>query len=1343
MTRAGYILGRSLVCPTLVLFVALTWDVSDLFGQNGIILPGLGENAQNIDVTEDGTNPVGQPANETAIVTIGFDLNDMPITPQQGTEGEAVGNLINDLVVFDQNPPNLTKWNDLQGDTMMMPVHITLDQPRAVNYYTITSANDSPERDPHRWRLLGSTLANPTSVADFTLVETSDDFPGFSRDGVEYANRHETQLFGPIGNTDEYLTYRFEFETEWVAHMTGTTPNSIQAAEIELFEDFAFAGPKVTVDRSTGQVTLANRGNSAFNMTGYSITSASGSLNSSAGGWKSITDTYDGDNGGGVDDDNWIRLTAADGRNDIGEVEVPDGDGATVMVSQEIDLGTAWIRNPTEDLVGEILLADGSTEPLSIDFTGGPGAAYAFGNLTFDASNTINFLDWATFKNNQGFDFSTVFSTAESYAHGDLDGDFDQDLDDFRLFKSAFEAANGAGSFVAMLASVPEPGTAALIGLGAVVLGCGTLRRRCFRLLLLAGIAVAFLSGRAALAGEVLPGLIGNDLTNVDELSPADVVVFGGSTSPAAETPPNVVDNTTDTKWLAFDGAGTFLDIRFKQNGRSAVNEYTITSANDFEERDPYSWTLQGSNDGNNFTTLDTQTAQDFGARFETQKFTFTNNDAYNVYRFNFQTDFGAGVPDVTDPGSVQLSEVELFGTDVVPNVLTLQVDATTGDITFANNNNFGDDVPISLDAYRIRSDAGSLNRDNWWGDGAGGSANGGQSLRDQNLVGFPGSSGNGAGWEEGPGSTDNELVEWLLGSGGVNSSALAEGQSITMENIFRPGSAQDLTFEYNDGIYVVQGDVEYIGAPVIPGDYDNSGQVAQGDLDLVLLNWGKTVPPDPVPEGWINQQPSGLIGQGALDGVLLNWGGLSSTASVPEPATVWLLAIVVPGLVLSLRRSHRVRSRVQCRTLDDSQLDPRRSAMAQRLMYASCARLVVLAVVCLAIGRVSYAVSTLDRNYRFGDDGQEHATVGQIVGSGAGNVSPNKTLDSASQGSFFDLEQFGNSIYADVQATGRPGAPAGEKGIEFNGANSQYLQGSGLGSPREGNPMANPPTTDYPNSRIMQIWVRPTLDTGARQDVVNDTFQFGIHITADDTWGHTYGPAVDDPAIGGDYDTGTPVAYNEWTHIMQRTYDNDGVAVFVNGVAVSRFDATYTEDTAGAGDLNMYVGAATGATSGFFTGQLDGLKVAVAGSYIPPPPATPIPVEWGTFDFGAENDYVASLGLVDGDVNGDGMVKGDGTGDTATDDVSFFIAHWLDEQLVNGFVIGDLTSRTTMADLNYDGRTSLADWQILRSHHGGGASLNLGALLAGVPEPTTAALLAMAIFSFGGVFGGRRRRAS
>jgi len=86
-----------------------------------------------------------------------------------------------------------------------------------------------------------------------------------------------------------------------------------------------------------------------------------------------------------------------------------------------------------------------------------------------------------------------------------------------------------------------------------------------------------------------------------------------------------------------------------------------------------------------------------------------------------------------------------------------------------------------------------------------------------------------------------------------------------------------------------------------IAGDYNNSGTVEQGDLDLVLLNWGGSA--NPTPAGWINDLPTGFVDQDELDGVLLNWGQSASQGSVlkaafpamqrvPEPTAMGLAAI-------------------------------------------------------------------------------------------------------------------------------------------------------------------------------------------------------------------------------------------------------------------------------------------------------------------------------------------------------------------------------------------------------------------------------------------------------------------
>ncbi|MFN3166083.1 MAG: M60 family metallopeptidase [Phycisphaeraceae bacterium] len=91
--------------------------------------------------------------------------------------------------------------------------------------------------------------------------------------------------------------------------------------------------------------------------------------------------------------------------------------------------------------------------------------------------DAVDLADWQIFIANVQADMSGL-TADQAWAMGDLDGDFDNDLNDFDLFRRAYEEANPApGAFAAMLAeaSVPEPGTAALIGAGAVL---GLRRRR-------------------------------------------------------------------------------------------------------------------------------------------------------------------------------------------------------------------------------------------------------------------------------------------------------------------------------------------------------------------------------------------------------------------------------------------------------------------------------------------------------------------------------------------------------------------------------------------------------------------------------------------------------------------------------------------------------------------------------------------------------------------------------------------------------------------------------------------------------------------------------------------------
>ena len=174
--------------------------------------------------------------------------------------------------------------------------------------------------------------------------------------------------------------------------------------------------------------------------------------------------------------------------------------------------------------------------------------------------------------------------------------------------------------------------------------------------------------------GTILPGLIGSDLTDADQNGALDGTIFEGGPAnwPNGEEPPRALDNTSSTKWLAFQATGAPYGFRFANGQRHAVNAYTITSANDAPNRDPYSWTLSGSNDGVNYTQIDSRAAQTFTDRFQTKLYEFTNTTAYEYYRFDFQTKFGATGQDPPSANAIQMAEIELFArgpVDFTPHI--------------------------------------------------------------------------------------------------------------------------------------------------------------------------------------------------------------------------------------------------------------------------------------------------------------------------------------------------------------------------------------------------------------------------------------------------------------------------------------------------------------------------------------------------------------------------------------------------------------------------------------------------------------------------------------------------
>ena len=122
--------------------------------------------------------------------------------------------------------------------------------------------------------------------------------------------------------------------------------------------------------------------------------------------------------------------------------------------------------------------------------------------------------------------------------------------------------------------------------------------------------------------------------------------------SPSGEGIANLIDNRVGTKYLTVHHAGW---VQFKAAQRYVVDGYTLTSANDFAERDPLHWTLEASNDGSTWTTLDRRSGEDFPARFLTRIYSVENATGYLYYRLNISGN---------NQGSIlQLAELALWGT--------------------------------------------------------------------------------------------------------------------------------------------------------------------------------------------------------------------------------------------------------------------------------------------------------------------------------------------------------------------------------------------------------------------------------------------------------------------------------------------------------------------------------------------------------------------------------------------------------------------------------------------------------------------------------------------------------
>ena len=149
--------------------------------------------------------------------------------------------------------------------------------------------------------------------------------------------------------------------------------------------------------------------------------------------------------------------------------------------------------------------------------------------------------------------------------------------------------------------------------------------------------------------------------TNVQYVT-VDLTNNGGSYE-VSHTPVNnnesgakLFDNTSSTKYCTFINTSDNVIMTYHSTQSARLTSYTITSANDFDGRDPKNWRLEGSNNGSSWTTIDTQSNQAFGSRFLKKTYNVTTSQEFSHYRLvvTARKDANATV--------FQIAEIELFG---------------------------------------------------------------------------------------------------------------------------------------------------------------------------------------------------------------------------------------------------------------------------------------------------------------------------------------------------------------------------------------------------------------------------------------------------------------------------------------------------------------------------------------------------------------------------------------------------------------------------------------------------------------------------------------------------------
>lgn len=156
--------------------------------------------------------------------------------------------------------------------------------------------------------------------------------------------------------------------------------------------------------------------------------------------------------------------------------------------------------------------------------------------------------------------------------------------------------------------------------------------------------------------------LNGNSVVANTVMSELNGTVSAQFESPVAtENYQNLIDNNSTTKYLL--GGRHHFWIEYEVPEPIKLKLYSLTSANDYPERDPAAWNLYASKDGEHWSCIDSVVSNLFIYRYETQYFPCKPED---TYRFFMLEVLESNASEMT-----QLAEWQLFNEELVSALVT------------------------------------------------------------------------------------------------------------------------------------------------------------------------------------------------------------------------------------------------------------------------------------------------------------------------------------------------------------------------------------------------------------------------------------------------------------------------------------------------------------------------------------------------------------------------------------------------------------------------------------------------------------------------------------------------